>query len=239
MVAGSDMTAHDAWKREAMECGIEFVVSGDKYYEGFKRADVEEDEEEMKLRGGMGYRPFGDAENELLLARADGYTGMAGDLSNSATGLRDGALEPLPPTSRRRVFAASNGGRGHGPCAENGVPERRGKLAPTDALIQTGASPRFSESFTRRGEAVVRQSDAVAETKRAWDARVDDISDINTGSDGSEEGGGGDGNYVGFDTESASSSIFSTGAVLDTRSVFPLVTSAFSIFHFWSCDFLQ
>lgn len=55
---GQENVVIEEWKRKAMECGIEFVESGDKYYEGFRRSELEDDEEELKIRGGVGYRPF-------------------------------------------------------------------------------------------------------------------------------------------------------------------------------------
>lgn len=55
---GADRKAHEEWMRKAMECGIEFVESGDKYYEGFQRNELELDETELRMRGGVGYRPF-------------------------------------------------------------------------------------------------------------------------------------------------------------------------------------
>lgn len=58
VTSARDMAAYNEWKRKAMECGIEFVESGDKYYEGFKLFELEEDSEEVRLRGGIGYRPF-------------------------------------------------------------------------------------------------------------------------------------------------------------------------------------
>lgn len=54
----TDKEARENWMREAMECGIEFVETRDKYYEGFSREELELDETEIKIRGGIGYQPF-------------------------------------------------------------------------------------------------------------------------------------------------------------------------------------
>ena len=66
-----------AWKRTAMECGIEFVVREDEYYKGFDRFEVEADEEELRRRGGAGYRPFDpESEPEPDDDPLPGYDGM-------------------------------------------------------------------------------------------------------------------------------------------------------------------
>ncbi|CAM9490420.1 unnamed protein product [Pylaiella littoralis] len=60
----TDRKAHEAWKLDAMECGVEFVSTGDEHSEGFEKSEVEEDEDELKLRGGIGYRQFREPDDD-------------------------------------------------------------------------------------------------------------------------------------------------------------------------------
>lgn len=62
----TDKEVRENWMREAMECGIEFVETRDKYYEGFSREELELDETEIKIRGGIGYQPFLSHNSEVV-----------------------------------------------------------------------------------------------------------------------------------------------------------------------------
>ncbi|CAM9742313.1 unnamed protein product, partial [Ectocarpus sp. 4 AP-2014] len=103
--------ANEAWKIKAMECGIEFVSTKDKYFEGFE--EVVEDEEEIKRRGGIGYSQFRESDP---LATGGAGAGAGGGYDAADLTLNDDEEEeeeeeddepvsvPPPDMPEKRVF---------------------------------------------------------------------------------------------------------------------------------------
>lgn len=198
---GGGLTAHQAWKRKAMEYGIEFVSTQDKYFEGFEKSEVEEDEEELKRRGGIGYRQFyetGPVANGYDAADLDGGGGDDGDDGDGdGESLDDLGIEAAPPNGAvRRGAAAAGGDAGAGGHAVSApapvpvpVPEKERRFDRREML---------QKASTRGREALMRDE---------HDGSDDDMSSET--SDLGEEAVNND--YTGFDTASESSSMFSAG----------------------------
>lgn len=191
-----------------MECGIEFVSTRDKYFEGFEKAEVEEDEEELKVRGGIGYRQFYEADP------ADGYDaadldGGGGDDGDGDGGSLDDlgitvAVAPPPPPPNGAVTRSASG-LGIGADRVRG----RGGAAAGDAGAGAPAVPvpvpeeerRFDRREMLRKEST-RGREAVARERDGSDDSSSEASGL--GEEAVND-------YTGFDTASESSSMFSAG----------------------------
>lgn len=116
--------AQEKWMREAMECGIEFVDSKGKYYEGFSRKELELDETEVRVRGGVGYLPFVAQDPTEIADDAcddDALDGGVGDLCLKGGQQRRGHVHPgrsaasghdLPPSVVGKMVMGSAGDDG-------------------------------------------------------------------------------------------------------------------------------
>lgn len=250
LAAGGDVTAHEAWKREAMECGIEFVVSGEKYYEGFKRSEVEE-EEELQRRGGIGYRPFGDAEFDKAAVADMGYDAMEeavvesngdgrGDSSDKARDASEDVGKKEDSATRRGEGedrlrrAAHEATVGNGTVRGKELPEEKREFERVGLLRRdtTGRNPaeeRGEQDGVPAEQVPAVQMPAVqvpavqvpAEQGRMagciWQSASEDSNDFDEDDDSDYEQGGGDDAYGGFETESTTSSMHSSGITTAAR----------------------
>lgn len=200
----------ERWKGQAVDFSEEAAGTlGDSYYEGFGRSEVEEDSEEMKRRGGQGYRPFfaGVHQNDgydMAEHMMGGDGGGGGDATESAikaleesdgdsdTSLLDDDPPPRGVLDGRRGGAGGRGG-GTGRSGENS-----GEFARVGMLRKDGPlSAKGKEDVRRIGEA------GALSTAPGVEVVSDDDSSF-TSSDNDVRRD----DYTGFDTASASSSVF-------------------------------
>lgn len=203
---GGGAKRDEPWNGKVVEFGGDLEASGDLYYEGFRRAEVEEDGEEMKRRGGEGYRPFFasitmDDGYNMADERMGGGVGCDGESARRAleeseedTEGSDADLDSLPP---RDIL---EGKRGKAESSGSGRPGQG-----TQEFARAGMLRRDSAMTTKGEESVQRLGSAAA--GGAGSGGITIVSDEEN-STTSSDGDAAEDNYTGFDTESANSSAF-------------------------------
>lgn len=207
----------ERWKGQAVDFSEESAATlGDSYYEGFGRSEVEEDSEEMKRRGGQGYRPFfaGVRENDgydMAEHMMGGDGGRGGDATESAIRALEESdgdsdtsfLDDDPPP--RGVLDGRRGGAGGRGGGMGRSGEDSGEFARVGMLRKDGPlSAKGKEDVQRIGGPGMRAGGALSTgVKVVSDDDNDDDSSF-TSSDNDVRTN----DYTGFDTASTSSSVF-------------------------------